>query len=161
MKSPVFEVSLLGTHSIIIPNSIAEPFYKAGHKRVKVKATFKEQSITIYAALKRSKDKVFSIMFGKSNQKAIGIFPSDYFKLQFFEDNTKYGVEMPEELEAVLLTDFEAYTIFENLTDGKKRSIIYIILRIKSPQTRVDKALIIMENLKRGITDQRLILKPH
>jgi uncharacterized protein YdeI (YjbR/CyaY-like superfamily) len=66
---------------------------------------------------------------------------------------------MSEELEAVLLSDHEAYTIFEDLTPGRQRSIIYAISRYKSSQLRVDKAIILTENLKRGITDPKFWLK--
>lgn len=99
------------------------------------------------------------LMFSKEKQKALGVFMNDYFTMQLFEDQSKYGVDMPEELEAVLLSDHDAYIIFENLTPGKQRSIIYAILRYKSSQTRIDKSLILTENLKRGVTDQKLWLK--
>jgi hypothetical protein len=99
------------------------------------------------------------MMFGKRYQKELGIFPNDHFKLQFFEDTSKYGVAMPEELEAVFLSDFDAFKIFESLTDGKKRGIIYAITRFKNTQTRIDKSLVLCENLKRGIRDVRIVLK--
>ena len=100
-----------------------------------------------------------SLFFGKGKQKELGIFKNDWFTLQFFEDNSKYGVEMPEELEAVLLSDHDAFKIFESLTAGKKRSIIYIITRYKVLQTRIDKSLILVGNIKMGITDNKLLLK--
>ncbi|WP_439152678.1 YdeI/OmpD-associated family protein [Winogradskyella sp.] len=81
---------------------------------------------------------------------------NDYFALLVFEDTSKYGVEMSEKLEAVLLSDYNAFTIFENLTPGRQRSIIYLIGRYKSSQLRIYKLLIITENIKRGITDQKL-----
>ena len=99
------------------------------------------------------------MMFGKRYQKELGIYPNDYFQLQFFEDDSKYGVEMPEELDAVLLSDYDAFQIFEALTDGAKRGLIYAIARYASSQTRIDKALLLCENLKRGVTDRRQMLK--
>lgn len=66
---------------------------------------------------------------------------------------------MPEEFQAVLDSDLEAYERFEKLIVGKKRSLIYLILRIKNSQTRIGKALIISENIKMGITDQRELIK--
>jgi len=91
------------------------------------------------------------MIFGKKHQKALGIFPNDFFKLQFFEDTSKYGVEMPEELEAVLQSDFAANNIIESFTNGKKRGIIYMVLGYRKSQTRTDKSFLICENLKRGI----------
>ncbi|WP_258848503.1 hypothetical protein [Polaribacter sp. WD7] len=40
--------------------------------------------------------------------------------MQLFEDTSKYGVDMPEEHEAVLMSDYDAYCIFESFTAGKK-----------------------------------------
>lgn len=99
------------------------------------------------------------MMFSKRHQKELGIFPNDYFQLQFFEDDSKYGVNMPEELKDVLSSDHEAFQIFESFTDGKKRSIIYMISRYKVAQTRIDKSLLVCENLKRGIRHNHELLK--
>ena len=158
MKSQVFEVSLYSDHSIIVPERIVQKFINQGHKRVIVKIIFKGKSLQFHAALQKYHGN-FHITFNKQNQKKLGIFPSDFFQVQLFEDTSKYGVEMPEEFDAVLQSDYEASEIFESLTDGKKRSLIYYILKIKNSQTRIDKALIITENLKRGIRDNRELIK--
>ena len=159
LKSKPFEVTLANKQSIVLPEMPITEFIEGGHKRIKVLATFENKTIEFYAALKKEKTGIFRIYFSKAKQKELDVFMNDYFELQVFEDTSKYGVEMSEELEAVLLSDYEAYTIFEGLTPGKQRSIIYAISRYKSPQLRVDKALLLTENLKRGITDQKLWLK--
>jgi len=92
-------------------------------------------------------------------QKVLGVFPNDYFQLQFFEDTSTYGVGMPEELEAVLLSDKQAFTIFKSFTAGKMRGIICMILGYKNPQTKIDKSLLLCENLKRGIRKKPELLK--
>lgn len=161
LKSEPFEVSLADKQSIVLPEAPIKEFITNNHKRINVKATFERKSIDFYAALKKEKTGLFRIYFSKTKQKELGVFMNDYFELQVFEDTSKYGVDMSEELEAVLLSDYEAYTIFESLTPGRQRSIIYTISRYKSPQMRVDKALLLIENLKRGITDQKLWLKKH
>lgn len=158
LKSSPFEVTLADKQSIILPETPIAEFVEGNHKRIKVVASFEEKSIEFYAALKKTKG-VHLIYFSKGKQKELGVFMNDYFELQIFEDTSKYGVEMSEELEAVLLSDYEAFSIFENLTPGKQRSIIYAISRYKSSQLRVDKALILTENLKRGVTDQKLWFK--
>lgn len=159
MKSPTFEVHIQGTHSIAVPEEIYGPFLEHGHKRVKVQATFEEKSLEFFAALQKRNGAVY-IMFSKNKQKELGLFPNDYFQLQFFEDTSKYGVDMPEELEAVLTSDYDAWTLFESFTDGKKRGIIYMIVRYKNPQTRIDKSILLCENLKRGVRDNKELLKP-
>lgn len=147
-------------HSVQIPVEIATPFIEKSHKRVKVVASFEGKSLEIYAALNKWKDGSFSIMFSKNNQKTLGIFPNDYFQIQLLEDTSKYGVDLPEEFEAVMFSDYEAHQIFESFTPGKKRGIIYMIARYKNSQTRIDKAILLCENLKRGIRDNKELLKP-
>ncbi|MBO6607003.1 YdeI/OmpD-associated family protein [Psychroserpens sp.] len=159
LQSDPFEVSLAHSHAVIIPDTVAHLFLSEKQKRVKVHASYHDQQIVFYAALTAKKNGLCVLMFSKEKQKALGVFMNDYFTMQLFEDQSKYGVDMPEELEAVLLSDHDAYIIFENLTPGKQRSIIYAILRYKSSQTRIDKSLILTENLKRGVTDQKLWLK--
>lgn len=160
LKSDIFTIGLLDQYHLYIPNEIAAPFAKAKQLRVKVKAKHKTNTIEFYAAIKRDKNTDdYKMMFGKRLQKELGVFFNDYFEMQLLEDTSKYGVDMPEELDAVFKSDYEAFEIFENLTAGKKRSIIYIIIRIKNSQTRIDKALLMCENLKRGETNPMRLFK--
>ncbi|MEL6812026.1 MAG: YdeI/OmpD-associated family protein [Bacteroidota bacterium] len=158
LSSKRFEVSIEGTHGVVVPDKEAQPFLDAGHSRVAIRAYFEGNEISFHGKLHSYQGR-FLISFGKRYQKELGVDRSDYFELQLFENTTKYGVEMPEEFQAVLDSDPEAYEGFERLTDGRKRSLIYYIARFKNSQTRIDKALIISENIKMGITDQRELIK--
>lgn len=121
-------------------------------------ASFEGKQLTFHAAIQKRNGNYF-MMFGKRYQAALGIFPNDYFQLQFFEDTSKYGVDMPEELDVVLLSDYEALAIFETFTPEKKEGIIYAISRYINSQTRIEKSLLLYENLKRGVRDNRILLK--
>jgi len=156
--SKKFEVSIDGTHGLIIPDQIALPFREGGHRRVAVSAYFKDRKLDFHGKLHYYQNR-FLISFGKRYQKELGVDGSNFFTLQLSENQSKYGVEMPEEFQAVLDSDLEAYEGFEKLTDGKKRSLIYYVIRVKSSQTRIDKALIISENIKLGITDGKELVK--
>ncbi len=158
MHSNIFEVTIMGTHGIVIPAEEAGSFLENGHSRVALKAFFKGNEISFHGKLHQRNNKVL-ISFGKRYQKELGVTTSDFFELQIIEDNTDYGVDMPEEFSAVLETDYEAFQRFKLLTDGKKRSLIYFIIRVKDTQKRVDKALMICENLKMGVTDLKRLLK--
>ncbi|NNJ89053.1 MAG: DUF1905 domain-containing protein [Eudoraea sp.] len=158
LESRSFEVQFKGIHSLVLPDKEISAFIENGHKRVKVTATFEGNSVEFHAALQK-RGTEYRMMFGKDHQKALGIFPNDYIILQLFEDRSKYGVIMPEELKAVLESDVEALKIFESFTDGKKRSIIYMIAKYKASQTRIDKSILLCENLKRGISKPPDLLK--
>ena len=166
LTSKRFEVHLTGampstgSPSVVIPDEVASAFAKAGHKRVAIHAFFEDRTLHFHGTLHYYKER-YLISFGKRYQKELGIFPSDYFELQLLEDTTKYGVEVPESLQAVMDSDLEGFDLFEQLTPGKKRSLIYYISRFKTQQTQVDKALMIFENLKLGVTDYlHLVKKP-
>lgn len=155
-----FEVTVEGTHAVYLPEEVVKTFLKGKNTRIKVKAFFESNEIEFHAALRKRLGR-YVITFGKRKQKELGIFPSDYFYMELFEDTSKYGVVMPKEMEAVFKSDPEASEIFENFSDGKKRSLIYYIKRFKTSQTRIDKALLISENIKMGIIDQRELVKKH
>ncbi|MFK7812118.1 MAG: YdeI/OmpD-associated family protein [Maribacter sp.] len=159
LKSKPFEITITGSYySLLLPMDIIQPFLDKNLKRVKVKATFEGKRLEFHGGLQKRNGNYY-MMFGKRYQKELGVFPNDYFQLQFFEDDSKYGVEMPEELDAVLKSDYEAFQIFDSFTDGKKRGVIYAILRYKNSQTRIDKSILICENLKRGIRYNPDLLK--
>ncbi len=158
MSTLAFETHLHSGHTFIVPDKIAHNFLDQGYKRVIVTILFENRSTSFHAAIQKFKNQ-YHITFNKANQKKMKIFPSDYFTVQLNEDTSKYGVEMPEEFDAVLQSDPEAFEIFESLTDGKKRSLIYFILKIKNSQNRINKALIITENLKRGIRNTQELIK--
>ena len=159
IESPVFDISLSSMHSVYIPGEIAHLFIDKGHKRVKVTASFKGKTISYYAALQKNKDN-YVVMLNKPNQKKLGVFPNDYFQMQLLEDTSKYGVDVPEELEAVFESDPEAFEIFESFTMGKRRGLIYSVAGYKTSQTRIDKSLLLAQNLKRGIRDPKTLFKP-
>ncbi|GMN04747.1 hypothetical protein MTsPCn5_01350 [Croceitalea sp. MTPC5] len=156
LKSPVFKITL--NHMLSLPDEIIAPFLAQNQRRVRAIATFEGKRLEFYGAIQKRNGNHY-MMFGKRYQKELGIFPNDLFELQFFEDTSKYGVEVPEEFEAVMLTDIEAYQIFETLTDGKKRGLIYAITRYKNTQTKIDKTLLLCENLKKGIRDPRELFR--
>ncbi len=159
LQTEPFEISITDSYyALSLPIAIIQPFLDKNLRRVKCKAFFEGKHLEFHAALQKRNGSYY-MMFGKRYQKELGIFPNDYFQLQFFEDKSKYGAEMPEELDAVFKSDFEAFEIFESFTDGKKRGIIYMIARYKNSQTRIDKALLVCENLKRGIRNNPDLVK--
>ncbi|NRA92349.1 MAG: hypothetical protein HRU26_06625 [Psychroserpens sp.] len=89
----------------------------------------------------------------------MNIYLKDEFKIQLFEDTSKYDIEPCEEIDFVLLTDYDVYVICETSTDGKKRSRIYTINCYKNSKTRIDRTLLLTNNMKRAITDPKLGLK--
>ena len=66
---------------------------------------------------------------------------------------------VPEEFAAVMETDPEGEAAFEKLKDGTKRGLLYMVAKLKDTDRRIEKSLDLMEKLKLGITDRRVLGK--
>ncbi|PPK93941.1 hypothetical protein LY01_02163 [Nonlabens xylanidelens] len=132
-----------------IPEDIAGQLALDKIKRVVAQISTGENQITLYAGVVKKHGSVY-LMFSKANQKKLAINHGDAMNVIMQEDTSKYQAPMTEELEAVLLSDYEAYEIFESLLPGKQRNIIFMIYNAKGSQKKVDLALNAMENLKVG-----------
>ncbi len=135
--------------ALIIPEDIAEQLEISKIKRVEAIIEANDTELTLYAGVIKRKGLRY-LMFSKANKKLLGIEEGDAVKITMKEDTSKYQAPMTEELEAVLLSDYEAYQVFESLLPGKQRNLIFLIYGIKDSQKRVDVALNAMENLKLG-----------
>ncbi len=88
------------------------------------------------------------IMVSKEKMKAIKVPVGTEVLVHVKEDDSKYGMPMPVELEEIFLQDPEAEHWFEKLTPGKQRSLLYMVGKPKSEQTRLKKAVVVAEHLK-------------
>jgi hypothetical protein len=153
----VFEFeATLGTDgymgALLIPSDIAEQLAKDKIKRVPATVKFDNKSLELHAGVSKKKGTVY-LMFSKAKRKELGVDTGDTLQVEMKEDTSKYQAPMTEELEAVLLSDHEAYELFEKMLPGKRRNIIFMVYNEKSSQKRVDIALNAMENLKVGNQD--------
>ena len=121
------------TGAVLIPKDIAGQLALDKIKRVVAQISSGKNNLNLYAGIKK-----------------LDVSTGDSLNVIMQEDTSKYQTPMTEELEAVLLSDYEAYEFFENLLPGKQRNIIFMIYNQKDSQKRVDTALNAMENLKMG-----------
>ena len=68
--------------------------------------------------------------------------------VQLTEDQSKYGLPIPEEFTEILNQDPEGERLFHNLTPGKQRSLLYIIGKPKSSDKKIEKGIIVINHLK-------------
>jgi len=88
------------------------------------------------------------ITVNKKRMKEFGVEKGDEVEVTLTEDTSKYGMEMPEELEALLDQDKEGARRFEMLTPGRQRYIIHYVGQVKSSQKKIDRAIKLINNLK-------------
>jgi Bacteriocin-protection, YdeI or OmpD-Associated/Domain of unknown function (DUF1905) len=145
-----------GMHYVLIPMDLVAPFTEKGIKRVICRLN---DSVEFHCALLTKKESGHFINIGASILKKANLKLGDVVSLTFSEDTTVYQFDMPEEFTELLYQDPDAFAIFEGLTDGNKRSLIYLVNMVKSSEKRIERALRIVEKLKMGITKPQLMLK--
>ena len=90
----------------------------------------------------------YFIILGKERRSENKIKLGSQIMVTISPDNSKYGMEMPEEFAELLNQDPEGDKLFHSLTPGKQRSLIFIVGKLKNQDKRIQKAFIIIEHLK-------------
>ena len=145
-----------GMHYFMVDDEVIKGFKKKDIKRVLCQLNGKTE---FHCALMPKKGEGTFVNLGKKIIDPLGLSEGDYIDVIFKEDNNRYQFDMPTELQEVLKTDEEADGIFQSLTDGNKRGLIYLVNGVKSIDKRIERALKIAEKLKIGITSPRKVLK--
>ena len=143
----VFEESdnkLWGNH-FPVPTIIADSFkVEKGTRRVVCKLN---DAVEYQCAILPFREGRWVIMVNKKIQKQLGLREGSTVEATLWKDESVYGLPMPEEFDEVLLQDETAKSYFEALTDGKKRTLLYIFAQPKSSDLRIQRALAIAEHL--------------
>jgi len=139
LKSSVWTVGFL------VPIDIAENYLKINDKRV---ICFLNNTLKIHAALMPKGEGKWFVNVNKQIQKKLKITEGSNLFISIQTDESKYGMEPPEEFIELLNQDENGRNIFEQLTMGKQRTLLHLVLKIKSSQIRIDKSIRILEYLK-------------
>lgn len=93
-------------------------------------------------------DGIGYITISTARMKKLDIHLNDVVEIKLEKDTSKYGFDMPEELDELLKQDIEGYIRFEKLKPSIQRYIIYYIIQVKSSEKRLERALTLINNLK-------------
>lgn len=145
-------------HYLPVPQKVARTFFNAIEKRARCSINGKKH---FPCALLNHHQRGTYIMLSKKRLSETGLSLGDEVRVELVQDHTEYQADLPEVLREVLLSDAEGYAIFQSLTPGKQRSIIYMIHNIKSVNLQIEKSLTIVDNLKAGIRHNRELTKKH
>ena len=136
-----------GWHFIRIEAKIGEKFEK-NHGSRRVVCTINGSESFQCALLPSDGD--FVIVVNKAKRTKLGISDGDKINVELKQDDSKYGLPMPEELREVLNQDPEGDKLFHDLTPGKQRSMLHFINKIKDVDRRIHTSLIFIDHLKRN-----------
>jgi hypothetical protein len=101
----------------------------------------------------------YKISVNKEHRNTAGIVPGDTCKVTLVRDDSEYGIPVPPELVEVLDQDPAAKKLFESLTNGRRRVIVWHVDKVKDTDERICRALIILEHVKNNcgeIDDKKL-----
>ncbi len=149
------ESEIFWTSIIIIPEEIFLEMIKiVPNKRIICTIN---NNLTFHCAM-IPKNPYHFIMLSKEKIKTLGLNINDAISVEIIPDKSEYGMEMCEEFQEVLFSDPDGNSLFEKLTPGKKRSIIYLISNTKNSQSKIEKSLILLEHLKqnKGVFDFKI-----
>lgn len=102
----------------------------------------------IHAALMPDGNGEYFINVNKENRKKLNLTIGEEISFQIEKDNSKYGMPVPEEFKELWEFDIEFNTYFHDLTPGKQRSLLHMVNKMKSIDSRMKKALTICDYLK-------------
>ena len=89
------------------------------------------------------------ITVNNARMKKLKIKHGDEVAVKLEKDDSKYGMPVPAELQELLRQDDEGLRRFEALPKGMQRYIIFYVSGVKSSQLRIDRAIFLIENLKK------------
>jgi Domain of unknown function (DUF1905) len=150
------ESEVYWTSIIIIPEKICQEMIQLSPSK-RVICTINKNH-TFHCAMIPKKPFHF-IMLNKERIALLKLTINDEILVELVPDLSEYGIDISEELQEVLLSDDEGKFLFEKLTSGKQRSLIYLINKIKNSQSRINKSFVILDHLKRnkGTLDLKLL----
>ena len=104
-----------------------------------------DEKVSYSCGLNHMGDGSFFIIVATRYMKQLKKQIGDIVVFEITEDPNPLGVKIPEALAVLLEQDEAAKAVFDKITDGKKRSLIYSIQKIKDIDKQVQKSLDFLE----------------
>ena len=128
-------------HYLAIPAAVVSRFPNAGRLRGAIDGT------TFSRAVFKADDGTVRLRFGMDWLRTAGLSPGDLVTVQLDEDQDPDRVDVPAELAALLATDPAVEHLWEELTPGRQRSLVYGVERSKRSDTRQRRAQSVVDTL--------------
>lgn len=136
---------LPGMHYIEVPKQVVDSL--GGIARVRLICSVNKR-ISFQCGLVALGQGRAYISITKKRMKDLGVSLGDQVTVVLKPDKSKYGMPMPPELKEVLAQDEQGKLRFEKLTPGRQRYIIHYVSSVKNSDKRIERALLLIENLK-------------
>ncbi|MCU0326138.1 MAG: DUF1905 domain-containing protein [Spirosomaceae bacterium] len=124
-----------GYYYLEISSEIVSQFPKQRATRLICKI---EDKLSFGCGLNHLGDGNFFIILSTKNFKQLNKNLNDSVVFSIVEDPNPLGVEIPEVLEAMLEQNDDFKEQFSEMTDGKKRSLVYLIAKFKDIDKQIE-----------------------
>lgn len=143
-------------HHFIVPQDITEKYIVESNRRVIVRINGSDEMRS--ALMPINKVESF-LLVNKKVRTQLGLAEGNEATIEIRKDNSEYGMDMPEELSVLFDQETESKDLFDQLTPGKQRSLIYLVTKVKNTNSRLNKALAIVHHLKEvnGLLDFKML----
>ncbi|HYC84109.1 MAG TPA: YdeI/OmpD-associated family protein [Chryseosolibacter sp.] len=143
-KAPLSEVEATLISTVIyIPPAIMKKLPQA---RVRAKGTM--NGVPFALAIQYRKNGKSHFIVSRPLRKAAGVKPGSIVNVEFRIVSDK--VDIPEELDAVLQQDPEGLALWKTFTPGLQRSLCHYVNSVKNVDSRITRALFLVNKAKSG-----------
>jgi hypothetical protein len=131
--------------AFLIPPEIAQPY---AEKKVKRFVFTINGEMELHRTMLPIGEGRHILYLNQDVQKKLGLPLGAQAEITMRVDKSKYGMDMPEEMAECLAAYPKADDYFHALTPGKQRTLIHMVASLKRVDSRVKKAVQIMEYLE-------------
>ncbi len=121
-----------------IESDIINQFERKRHTRL---ICHLDDKISFPCGLNHLGDGNFFLIIAGKHLEQLGKKPGNTVVFRIEEDPNPLGVEVPEVLSTLLMQDEGLKSIYEKISDGKKRTLIFALLKIKDIDKQVEKSI--------------------
>ncbi len=150
------KVSNLWMHHLPIPTELNAEIQTKKLKRIICAIDSREP---FAAGLMGGKTKGYYIVINKERFKKFSLQIGQQVTVEIKADESKYGIPMPDVFQAFLDQDPDFDKLFHDLTPGKQRTLLYLVVKMKSEQKQIEKTTVIATHLKKmhGKIDYKIL----
>lgn len=146
-KTKIFKLEhLVGMHYLEVPPDIIDAL--GGKFKMRLLCTVNNK-LTFQGGLVALGNGSGYISINMQRLKKLGLKFKDEISVSLKKDESEYGMPLSDELKELLDQDQEGMRRFKMLTPGKQRYIIHYVNTVKNSQLRIDRAILLISNLKK------------
>ncbi len=148
--------SVLLYNGVRVPDEIVETIKNLDNKRFIITLN---DAVSYPGSINPISKGHYIILINKARAKQLKIQFGDIVQVKMEPDTSEFGMPISEEMQLVLDEDPEGFDYLKKLTPGKIRSLIYMVTKVKNPDKRIEKTIVILDHLRanQGKLDYKML----